>query len=124
MNKTLKIVLAVFIGLVVAFLAGWLYGASGKSDLTRTATAAELRSQLLEARNAVLDARLDIYAINFGNASRHLENARSVLRGVGERFKNDGPADNAKRVEDALTRIDRAQQMSGKLDQSANAEAD
>jgi hypothetical protein len=39
---------------------------------------AELRDGLLEGRAAVLEARLDIYSVNFGEASRHLEAARSA----------------------------------------------
>ena len=56
-------------------------------------------------------------------ASRHFENARAVLRRADERLKSLGRDDAAKRLETALARIDEAQRMAGKLDQSANARA-
>jgi hypothetical protein len=123
MNKTIKLVLGVCVALLVALVAGWLWGASGKGAADRALQAARLQSELLEARGAVLDARLDIYNINFGNASRHLETAKTLLRTAGERIKSDGRTDEAKRVDDALSEIDVAQQMSGKLDQGAHAHA-
>jgi hypothetical protein len=76
----MKRILGIGVALVVALGAGWVWGASGRSDLNRALRIAELRDGLLEGRAAVLDARLDIYSVNFGEASRHLEAARSALR--------------------------------------------
>ncbi len=84
---------------------------------------AELRSELLGARAAVLDARVAIYSVNFGEASGHLENARGLLRRAEERFKRHGRDAEVKRVQAALAAIDDAQRMAGKLDQSANSRA-
>ena len=69
-------------------------------------------------RAAVLDARLDIYSVNFGEASRHLETARSALRAAdaglmasaGRRMRNP---------EDRVDSIDEAQRMAGRLNQDA-----
>jgi hypothetical protein len=55
----MKRVLAIGVALLVALGAGWVWGASGRSDLTRALRIAELRDGLLEGRAAVLDARLD-----------------------------------------------------------------
>ena len=52
-----------------------VWGASGRSDITRALQIAELRDGLREGRAAMLDARLDIYSVNFGEASRHFEAA-------------------------------------------------
>jgi len=46
--------------------------------MARALQTSELRSELLGARAAVLDARVAIYSVNFGEASRHLEGARSA----------------------------------------------
>ena len=121
--KTTRIVLGVFAALLVALLAGWLWGASGKWGLDRALQASELRRDLLEARSSVLDARLDLFDVNFGDASRHLEEARGLLRRAGERLKGLGRQDDAKRLDPALARIDEAQRLAGQLDQGANARA-
>ena len=118
-----KLILGVTVGLIVCVLAGWVWGRSGRSDIVRSLDAAELRSDLRGARAAVLDARVAIYSVNFGEASSHLENARNLLRRADERLKTLGRNDAVRQVDTALTTIDDAQRMAGKLDQSANSRA-
>jgi hypothetical protein len=118
-----KLVLGIAVGLVVALLAVWIWGASGRSDMARALQTSELRGELLGARAAVLDARVAIYSVNFGEASRHLENARGLLGRADERLKNLGRNDAVRQVQTALASIDDAQRMAGKLDQSANSRA-
>lgn len=122
MNKA-KLVLGVFIALVVVLFAGWFWGASGRAGLTRTLEASEMRNDLLKARSSVLDARLAVYSVNFGDASRHLEDARGALRRAEAQVKARGRQDDVKRLETAFARIDEAQQLAGKLDQTANTRA-
>jgi hypothetical protein len=118
-----KLILGVAAGLVVALLAGWIWGAWGRSDLASALQTSELRGELLGARAAVLDARVAIYSVNFGEASRHLENARGLLRRADERLKGLGHDDEVKDVETALAGIDDAQRLAGELDQNANSRA-
>jgi hypothetical protein len=84
---------------------------------------AELRSELVGARAAVLDARVAIYSVNFGQASSHLENAQGLLGRAEERLKRLGRADQTSQVQSILATIADAQRMTGKLDQSANTRA-
>lgn len=119
----MKLVLGFVVAVLVALGAGWALGASGKSEMTGALGAAELRNVLLEARSAVLDARLDIYNVNFGEASRHFELSRTSLRAADVRLKALGREEDSKRLALALSRIDEAQQMAGKLNQGANAVA-
>lgn len=123
MDAMTKLVLGIAVGLAVALLAGWIWGASGRSDMARALQTSELRGELLGARAAVLDARVAIYSVNFGEASRHLENARGLLGRADERLKSLGRDDEVRQVQTALTSIDDAQRMAGKLDQSANSRA-
>ena len=109
--------------MVVALFAGWIWGASGRSDMARALQTSELRGELLGARAAVLDARVAIYSVNFGEASRHLEDARGLLGRADERLKSLGRDDEVRQVQTALASIDDAQRMAGKLDQSANSRA-
>ena len=119
----MKLTLGVIAGLIVCVLGGWVWGRSGRSDLVRSLDAAELRSDLRGARAAVLDARVAIYSVNFGEASSHLENGRNLLRRADERLKSLGRDDAVRQIDTALTSIDDAQRMAGKLDQSANSRA-
>ena len=118
-----KLVLGVAVGLAVALLAGWIWGRSGQSDTARALQTSELRGELLGARAAVLDARVAIYSINFGEASRHLENARGLLGRAEERLKSLGRNAELKQVQAAQASIDEAQRTAGKLDQGANSRA-
>src|SRR5579864_8337736 len=117
----MKLVLGIGVALLVALGVGWGWGAWGRSDLDRALRMAELRDDLLAGRAAVLDARLDIYSVNFGEASRHLEAARSALRAADARLTSLGRQNDAKRLAAASTRIDEAQRMAGQLNQDANA---
>jgi hypothetical protein len=109
--------------LVIALLAGWMWGRSGRVDLGPALQTSELRDELLGARAALLDARVAIYNVNFGEASRHLEDARALLRHADERLKGLGRDDEVRQLQTALTSMDDAQRMAGKLDQGANSRA-
>jgi hypothetical protein len=122
MTKT-RLVLGVAVGLAVALLAGWIWGRSGRSDMARALETSELRGELLGARAAVLDARVAVYSVNFGEASSHLEGARGLLSRADERLRSLGRDDEVRQVQTALASIDDAQRMAGKLDQNANSRA-
>jgi hypothetical protein len=116
----MKRILGIGVALLIALGSGWVWGTSRRAELTRTLRIAELRAGLLEGRAAVLDARLDIYSVNFGEASRHLEVARSALRAAEARLNSlGGQADTKLGL--ALAKIDEAQRMAGQLNQDANA---
>jgi hypothetical protein len=119
----MKRILGIGAALLVALGIGWAWGASGRADINRALQMAELRDGLREGRGAVLDARLDIYSVNFGDASRHLEAARSALRAAEARLTDLGRREDVERVKIALTRIDEAQRMAGQLSQNANSVA-
>ena len=118
---TTKLILGIGLALLVAVGVGWVWGASGRSNIDRALQIAELRIELLEGRAAVLDARLDIYSVNFGEASRHFEAARSALRAADAGLMSLSRTEDAKSLEGALTRIDEAQRLAGQLNQDANA---
>jgi hypothetical protein len=119
MTKLISVAVALF----VAVLGGWLWGTSGRSALARALQTSELRGDLLGARAATLDARVAIYSVNFGEASRHLEDARSLLGRADQQLKSLGRDDEVKHVATAMAGIDDAQRLAGKLDQNANSRA-
>jgi hypothetical protein len=122
-NKTLKLGLIVVAAFLAAILGGWLWGSSGKGPLRVSLESAELRRDLLAARSSVLAARVALYNVNFGEASQGFEEARGSLRRVEARLKGLGRDEDARPLAAALTRIEEAQRMAGKLDQTANARA-
>jgi hypothetical protein len=120
---TRKVFLGIAIAMAIALGPAWAWGTWSHSDTAAALQTAELRSELLGARAAVLDARVAIYSVNFGEASAHLENARGLLRRADERLTGLGRADEAAQVTAALAAIDDAQRMTGKLNQDANSRA-
>lgn len=121
--KTTKIALGVLLAVVVALLAGYLWGSSGRRAAEHTLQASTLRGELVEARVSVLAARVEIYNVNFGNAGRHLQEALDRLRLATPQIKELGSPEDAARLERATTKVQEAQQLAGKLDQGANGRA-
>ena len=118
-----RLVLGIAVALLVALLAGLIWGGSGRSEVARALETSELRGELLGARAAVLDARVAIYNNNFGETSGHLEDARGLLRRADERLTRLGRTDQVTQLQTALASIDDAQRLAGKLDQSASVRA-
>jgi hypothetical protein len=119
--KTTKVALGVVAAVLIAVLAGYLWGAAGRRTAEREVQDVTLRIDLLESRGALLAARVDLYNVNFGNASRHLQEALDRLRPASTRLKELGRPADSQRLELALARIEEAQRLTGKLDQGANA---
>ena len=118
-----KLVLGIAAGLAIALVAGWVLGRSDRSDVAGALEASELRVELLGARAALLDARVAVYSVNFGEASSHLEDARGLLGRANQRLASLGRTDTAKYVQAALASLEDAQRSAGKLDPGANARA-
>ena len=123
MANTARTGLIVVALVLVALLTGFLWGASGRSTLDRALQRSELRNELLDARAAALAARIDVYNTNFGEASRHLEEARSVAGRAAQRLDALGRDDDLKQLQSALGSIEEAQRLAGKLDLAANTRA-
>jgi hypothetical protein len=121
--RTAKLALGVLAGMLAALGAGWLLGSAGRTNSAGALQAAELRSDLHQSRASALAARVDLYSMNFGDASRHLEDAKESLRRASGRLKIGGRIADAPRIDAALVQLDAAQQMAGRLDQGANARA-
>ncbi|MBI2833422.1 MAG: hypothetical protein HYX76_03230 [Acidobacteria bacterium] len=118
--RILKLVVVGMVGAAVIFLAGWLYGRGGKTDLADALQAADVRLSLATARAAALDARVGLYNLNFGDAARRLDDAKTALETGRRQIQawDNAAADQA--AADAIERITEAQRLAARVDQSAN----
>ena len=109
--------------LAVALGAAYWWGASGRSTAQDALDGVQQRLDLAEARGYILEARVSLYNVNFGDAARHFDDAKAPLRRVRERYQQVGKNAAAGSVTAALEHIDEGQRLAGKLDQAANNKA-
>jgi hypothetical protein len=113
-------------GVVVAltlFGAGWLWGASGRWDAEAGRRDVELRLRLAEARGALASARVDLFELNYGQASRRLQQARDALNGAASHLAEGSQKAAADAVRDALAKTLEAQQLAASVNTTANERA-
>jgi hypothetical protein len=118
-----KIALTVLVTLIVTLGLGYVWGASGRFSLSNALEDTKLQLDLAEARGHLLDARVSLYNVNFGDASRHFEEAKAPLRRAQDRYQSMGRSAAAKSIATALEYAAEGQRLAAKLDQTANARA-
>jgi hypothetical protein len=122
MTRT-RMVLVTFAALIVALGIGYAMGGSGRFTLQNALDETRERLDLAEARGHLLEARVSVYNVNFGDAGRHFEEAKAPLRRVRERYQNVGKNAAAGSIAAALEHVEEGQRLAGKLDQAANSKA-
>jgi hypothetical protein len=123
MHRTLKLPL-VGLGIAIVLLGiGFLWGSSGRFSIQSTLDDTRQRLDVAEARGHVLDARVSLYNMNFGEASRSFEAAKAPLRRIRQRYVDAGRADAVRNISAALEHLDEAQRLAGRLEQGANTKA-
>jgi hypothetical protein len=123
MPRYARLALLVLALIVVLLGLGYVWGSSGRSAAESALQTARQGLDIAEARGHLLDARVSLYNMNFGEASKRLEDAKDPLRRTRDRYRQDGDDDAARNVTTALERIDEAQRLAGQLDQAANSKA-
>jgi hypothetical protein len=118
-----RILLSILVALVVCLGLGYVWGGSGRGALESALEESRQQLDLAEARGAVLDARVSLYNNNFGDASRRLEDAKEPLRRVKTRYQEAQESEAASSIDAALSHVDEAQRLAGKLDPAANSRA-
>ena len=118
-----KQLLSAIVAVVVVLGLGYAWGASGRFSIQDTLDDARQQLDLAEARSALLEARVSLYNVNFGDATRHFEEAKAPLRRARERYQQVGKNAAAGSITAALEHLEEGQRLSGKLDQSANNKA-
>src|SRR5512142_2894627 len=110
-----KLSLWVAVAVLVALLAGVLWGRAGKSVAESRLRDAELQATLTGERAEMLAARMDIFEVNFGRAGQHLQAAQQSLQEAAKRLAEVGRADEGTRVKDVAARAAQAQDQAGRL---------
>jgi hypothetical protein len=109
--------------LIVTLGLGYAWGASGRVAVQGLLDEARQQLDLADARGQLLDARVSLYNMNFGDASRRLEEAKAPLRRTRERYSDQDKDESARAVGTALELVDEAQRLANKLEQAANTKA-
>jgi hypothetical protein len=123
MAKIGKLLLAGAVVALVVLGLGYAWGASGRETLQAALTDAQQRLDVAEARGHILDARVSLYNVNFGDASRRFEEAKDPLRRIRQRFADAGKTDAVRSISAGLEHLEEAQRLTGKLDAAANSKA-
>ena len=118
--KTLKAILAMLAALALAVLGGWIWGSAGGARAEDALARAGAGLHLANARGNLLAARVSLFEVNFGDASRSLENARADLLTAAEAFDRLRLRDEAAAAREVVARLGDAQERAGRLDQTAN----
>lgn len=115
---------AVAVGvLIVALGLGFAWGASGRFEIETVLEDVRQELDLAEARGSLLDARVSLYNVNFGDASRHFQEAKAPLRRAQDRYQRMGENAAAGSIAAALAHVEEGQRLASALDQGANAQA-
>lgn len=123
MNRIGRLALIGFVAAIVFVGLGYAWGASGRRAAQALLDDTREALDAAAARGHVLEARVSLYNMNFGDASRQLEEAKVPLRRLRQSYVDEGRDSAVRGVSAALERVDDAQRLSGKLDQSANSKA-
>ena len=118
-----KIALTALVALIVTLGLGYAWGSSGRFSMSNALEESRQQLDLAEARGHLLDARVSLYNVNFGDASRHFEEAKAPLRRAQDRYQNMGKNAAANSIAAALENAAEGQRLAAKLDQTANAKA-
>jgi hypothetical protein len=118
-----RLILSAVAAAIIAFGFGYMLGASGRFSIQNTLDQVQQRLDLAEARGAILEARVSLYNVNFGDAARHFDQAKAPLRRARERYQQVGNNDAAGSIAAALAHVEEGQRLAGTLDQGANSKA-
>jgi hypothetical protein len=122
MNRS-RIALIAIVAVAGSLLGGIMLGRAGRGMLEQSHTQAELALDLERARVSILHGRLELFGSNFGSASQQFDRARGPLQSAHSRLNAADRADDAARVQAALTAITEAQQLALALNRDADAKA-
>lgn len=120
----LRAIGAAVIAVVLSFGIGWIWGSSGRSTAEREQARSELGQDLVLVRAAILQGRVSLFLVNFGDASKQFETARVTAENVQTRLRANGDLAGAAKLDAVLTSVKDAQRLAASVDQAAQSAAD
>jgi hypothetical protein len=112
--------------LTAAVLGGWLWGASGRWAIDRALRAAEVRSDVVQARAEILGAQISLNDGDYDGTVRKLLNARRLVGQACGRLDKPGSCDDLLPqldVRGVQAEIDRALRLAATRDPGARVGA-
>jgi uncharacterized membrane-anchored protein YhcB (DUF1043 family) len=109
--------------LIITFGVGYAFGGSGRLATQSALDEVRARLDIAEARGQILEARVSLYNMNFGDASKHFEDAKAPLRRLHQRYQDAKKNAAAGSIAAALEQLAEGQRLAGKLDQASNSKA-
>ncbi len=114
------------LAVVLAFAAGWVWGASGKAGVELARRDLDDRADLAVARAETLDGRVKLVQQNFGDAGQRFARAQGLVEKVQLRWRETAQTERVGHLEVVLSHLKEARRLCAALDataQDAAAEA-
>lgn len=121
--RAFKLVMIVCVLVLVAFGGGYGWGAAGRGTAQQALDGVQQQLDLSDARTHILEARVSLYNVNFGDAQRQLDDAKGPLTKARDRAQEQKKRELADALSAALAHVQEAQRLAGRLDQNANSRA-
>src|SRR5919197_6565554 len=109
-----KLALTVVVLLVVAVGLGFAWGASGRISSQHALDEFMQQLDLAEARGHILEARVSLYNVNFGDAQRQLDDAKAPLQRARDRYQAAGKREAADNLSAAVAQVQEAQRLASR----------
>ena len=119
-----KAVGAAIVAVALSFGIGWVWGASGRNAAEREQSRLLMQHDFTRARAALLEWRVNLFLVNFGDASKRFEEARGVVESLQARLREQGDANAAGKLEAVLVSVKEAQRLAASVDQGAQSAAE
>lgn len=118
-----RLILSGVVAVMVVLGLGYAWGAAGRFAVRNALDECRLQSDIAAARGAILQARVELYNMNFGDAAGHFEDAKAPLNRARDRYQRVGNNGAAGSIYAASAHVGESQRLAGRLDPAANARA-
>ena len=123
MKMTFKAIVGLLLALGLAGVGGWVAGSLGRWSAEAALRESGTRLHQRSAQANLLQARVNLFENNFGEAGQNLAAARADLQTVATVMDEGRQTEAAGRLRTAIGKIGDAIDLAARLDLAANARA-